>query len=162
MKPGDVLTILISINDKASLGNNTDRSLDSEIDNKFGFTANGGKASNTVGVGSEITSSSKSSANGQGTIDRAEKIQVSVAAVVTERLPNGNLVVSGSQEIRVNFEIRQVYVAGIVRPIDISRDNTISYDKVTEARISYGGRGRLTEVQQPGVGQQIYDAIKPF
>ncbi len=162
MKPGDVLTILISINDKASLGNNTDRSLDSEIDNKFGFTANGGKTSNTVGVGSEITSGSKSSANGQGTIDRTEKIQVSVAAVVTERLPNGNLVVSGSQEIRVNFEIRQVYVAGIVRPIDISRDNTISYDKVTEARISYGGRGRLTEVQQPAVGQQIYDALKPF
>ena len=162
MKAGDVLTILISINDKASLGNNTDRSLDSEVDNKFGFTANGGKASNTVGVGSEITSGSKSSANGQGTIDRSEKIQVSVAAVVTEVLPNGNLVVSGSQEIRVNFEIRQIYVAGIVRPIDISRDNTISYDKVTEARISYGGRGRLTEVQQPAVGQQIYDAIKPF
>lgn len=162
MRPGDVLTILIAINDKASLGNNTDRSLDSTIDNKFGFNANGGRASNTVGVGADLSSSSKSSANGQGTIDRSEKIQASVAAVVTEVLPNGNLVVSGSQEIRVNFEIRQVYVAGIVRPRDISKDNTISYDKVAEARISYGGRGRLTEVQQPGVGQQIYDAVKPF
>lgn len=160
MKPGDVLTILISINDKASLGNNTDRSLDSTIDNKFGVSANGAGAS--MSGSSQITSGSKSSANGQGTIDRSEKIQVSVAAVVTELLPNGNLVVSGSQEIRVNFEIRQVYVAGIVRPRDISKDNTISYDKIAEARISYGGRGRLTEVQQPSVGQQIYDAVKPF
>ena len=156
MKPGDVLTILISINDKASLGNNTDRSLDSTVDNKFGITMQG------VNGNAALTSGSKSSANGQGTIDRSEKIQASVAAVVTEVLPNGNLVVSGSQEIRVNFEIRQVYVAGLVRPRDISKDNTISYDKVAEARISYGGRGRLTEVQQPAVGQQIYDAIKPF
>ena len=160
MRNGDVLTILISINDKASLGNNTDRSLDSEIDNKFSLNATGN--SKTVGGGGQITSGSKSSANGQGTIDRSEKIQVSVAAVVTEVLPNGNLVVSGSQEIRVNFEIRQVYVAGIVRPRDISKDNTISNDKIAEARISYGGRGRLTEVQQPPVGQQVYDAIKPF
>ena len=156
MKAGDVLTIAISINDKATLGNNTDRSLDSEVTNKFdaGFGA--------TSIAGSFDSASKSSANGQGTIDRSEKIQVSVAAVVTEVLPNGNLVVSGSQEVRVNFEIRQVYVAGIVRPRDISKDNTISYEKIAEARISYGGRGRLSEVQQPGWGQQLYDTFKPF
>ena len=156
MKRGDVLTVNISINDKATLGNNTDRSLDSEVQNQFNLGLN--KFSTT----GQFNSASKSSANGQGTIDRSEKIQASVAAVVTEVLPNGNLVVSGSQEVRVNFEIRQVYVAGIVRPRDISRDNTISYEKIAEARISYGGRGRLTEVQQPAWGQQVYDAVKPF
>ena len=156
MKPGDVLTINIAINDKASLGNNTDRSLDSQVTNKF--DAGFGKA----GVTGSFDSASKSSANGQGTIDRSEKIQVSVAAVVTEALPDGNLVVSGSQEVRVNFEIRQLSVAGIVRPRDISKDNTISYEKIAEARISYGGRGRLTEVQQPSWGQQVYDNLKPF
>jgi flagellar L-ring protein precursor FlgH len=77
-------------------------------------------------------------------------------------MPDGNLMVAGSQEVRVNFELRQLSVAGIVRPRDISKDNTISYEKIAEARISYGGRGRLTEVQQPGIGQQIYDALKPF
>ena len=156
MKPGDVLTVNIAINDKASLGNNTDRSSDSEITNTL--SANVAK----LGVNSALNSVSKSSANGQGTIDRSEKIQVSVAAVVTEALPDGNLVVSGSQEVRVNFEIRQLFVAGIVRPRDISKDNTISYEKIAEARISYGGRGRLTEVQQPAWGQQIYDNLKPF
>jgi flagellar L-ring protein precursor FlgH len=87
---------------------------------------------------------------------------MSVAAVVTDILPNGNLVVSGSQEVRVNFELRLLNVAGIIRPRDISRNNTIAYDKVAEARVSYGGRGRVMEVQQPAVLQQIYDRYKPF
>ena len=99
---------------------------------------------------------------GQGTIDRSEQIQVSVAAVVTEVLSNGNLVISGSQEVRVNYELRQLTVAGIVRPSDISHNNTVSYDHIAEARISYGGRGRLSDVQQPAWGQQIYDAVRPF
>ena len=117
---------------------------------------------NATSISGTFNSASKSSANGQGTIDRSEKLQTSVAAVVTEVLPDGNLVVSGSQEVRVNFELRQLSVAGIIRPHDISKDNTIPYEKIAEARISYGGRGRLSEVQQPGWGQQLYDNFKPF
>jgi flagellar L-ring protein precursor FlgH len=82
--------------------------------------------------------------------------------VVTGVLPNGNLLISGSQEIRVNHELRNLEIAGIVRPRDISRDNTISYDKIAEARVSYGGRGRIMEVQQPALGHQVYDLAKPF
>ena len=77
-------------------------------------------------------------------------------------LPNGNLVIKGSQEVRVNFELRQLTIAGIVRPTDVSRDNIVAYDRIAEARISYGGRGRITEAQQPGWGQQVYDIIKPY
>ena len=110
----------------------------------------------------QVTSSALSSTQGQGTIDRSEKIQLAVAAVVTDVLPNGNLIVSGSQEVRVNYELRLLNVAGIVRPQDISKANTISYDKIAEARISYGGRGRIMEVQQPTLLQQIYDRLKPL
>jgi len=85
-----------------------------------------------------------------------------VAAIVNEVLPNGNVVISGSQEVRVNFEVRVLNIAGIVRPRDISPKNTISYDKIAEARVSYGGRGRLMEVQQPAYGQQLYDIVTPF
>ncbi len=106
--------------------------------------------------------SSSSATQGQGNIDRSEQIQVSVAAVVTRVLPNGNLVISGSQEVRVNYELRQLTVAGIVRPSDVSLNNTISYDHIAEARVSYGGRGRESDFQQPSWGQQIYDAVRPF
>ena len=160
-RPGDVLTVNISIDDKATLGNTTDRSLDSEVTNSIDGALTGAAVPLGSFTGSFDTKS-KSSANGVGTIDRSEKIQLSVAAIVTEVLPDGNLVVAGSQEVRVNFELRQLSVAGIVRPRDISKDNTIPYNKIAEARISYGGRGRLTEIQQPSVVHQLYDAVKPF
>jgi len=157
---GDVLTVNISINDKATLGNSSDRSQDAKVrsgfDWSFGLGGFSKKSEGTIGTTSE------SSAKGQGNIDRSEKIQMSVAAVVTEVLGNGNLVISGSQEVRVNFELRLLQLVGVVRPRDIARDNTIAYDKIAEARISYGGRGRITEVQQPGWGHQLVDRLKPF
>ena len=158
-RAGDVLTILISINDKATLDNTSDRSTSSTIGNGFDFNLG---VNGTTKGSVQVDSTSKSAATGQGTVDRSEKIQLSVAAVVSGVMPNGNLVVSGSQEVRVNYELRLLQIAGIVRPRDISKDNTISYEKIAEARISYGGRGRISEVQQPAWGQQLYDAAKPF
>jgi flagellar L-ring protein precursor FlgH len=157
---GDVITVLVSMDDKAKLDNKTDRSRESKT--KFGFdylvnfgsNSHNGKLDNNVG--------STSSTKGDGKIDRTEELKVSVGAMVTRVLANGNLLISGAQEVRVNYEMRVLHVAGIVRPRDISRNNTIPYDKIAEARISYGGRGRLMEVQQPAWGQQIYDQIVPF
>jgi flagellar L-ring protein FlgH len=160
VKIGDVITVQISIDDKATFGNATDRSLQSQVDTGFDFKLNWG--GNTSEFQPQYNSQSTSTTQGQGTIDRSEKIQLAVAAVVTDVLPNGNLIISGSQEVRVNFELRLLNVAGIVRPQDISRENTIAYDKIAEARISYGGRGRIMEVQQPALLQQIYDRVKPF
>jgi len=159
-KIGDVVTVQIAINDSASFGNATDRSLNSEVNTGFNWTLTTGNQMNQFNP--QLTSSALSSTQGQGTIDRSEKIQLAVAAVVTDVLPNGNLIVSGSQEVRVNYELRLLNVAGIVRPLDISKANTISYDKIAEARISYGGRGRIMEVQQPTLLQQIYDRLKPL
>ena len=161
-KIGDIVTVIISINDKAAFGNSTDRSQTAKSGLSLDWSLNTSGASSGSPSKASGDISSNSSTQGQGNIDRTEQIQVSVAAVVTQVLANQNLVISGSQEVRVNYELRQLTVAGIIRPWDISRDNTISYDKVAEARISYGGRGRLTDVQQPSWGQQIYDKAKPF
>lgn len=162
---GDIVTVVISINDKATFGNTTDRSTSAKtaFDWTLGVTP---MTSGSSGSGSPAnvtnTVNSTSNATGTGDINRSEQIQVSVPAVVTQVLPNGNLLIRGSQEVRVNFEVRQVSVAGVVRPADISRANTVAYDRVAEARISYGGRGRISEVQQPAWGQQVYDYVKPF
>jgi len=159
----------IFMDDKAILGNSTDRSRDSKASMKWSFlfdfipglgSGAGGDVSAQGALNNEIKANS--STQGQGSINRSEQIRLSVAAVVTAVLPNGNLLLRGSQEIRVNQELRVLNIAGVARLRDISRDNTIGYEKIAEARISYGGRGRLSEVQQPAWGHQIYDIVTPF
>jgi len=161
---GDVVTVKIAIKDKASLDNKTNRSRNASkslgLFGSYGFD----KTSRTYDWEAELEAEldSKTASKGEGKISRSESIQLRVAAVVSSILPNGNLVISGSQEVRVNHELRVLTVAGVIRPRDIEPDNTISYDKIAEARISYGGRGRLMEVQQPPLGQQVLDMIIPF
>lgn len=157
---GDIVTVNIQIDDKAEFDNASGRSKNSKLNAglDYGFAFKGWSADGTA----DANIRSGSSSDGRGNIDRSEKLRLSVAAVVTEVLPNGNAVLSGSQEVRVNFEVRVLNIAGIVRPGDISKSNTISYDRIAEARVSYGGRGRISEVQQPGWGQQVYDAVAPF
>ena len=100
--------------------------------------------------------------NADGEIKRSEDIDLNVAAIVTDVLPNGNLMIRGSQEVRVNYELRVLTIAGMVRPSDIGAENTIPYERIAEARIAYGGRGRVSEVQQPAYGQQVLDQVLPF
>ncbi|MFN4168876.1 MAG: flagellar basal body L-ring protein FlgH [Pannonibacter phragmitetus] len=157
---GDVITVLIAINDKATLNNNSARGRDGKLGVGGGFSANAGGSGTSADI--SFDTKSGSSSNSRGTIDRKEEIKLQVAAVVTDRLPNGNLVISGSQEVRVNYEMRVLNVGGIVRPRDIGGNNTIDYSKIAEARVSYGGRGRISEIQQPAWGQQVIDNISPF
>jgi flagellar L-ring protein precursor FlgH len=161
---GDIVRVLISMNDKATLGNASGRSQTTKDGVVVDFGYNSGSSSASSNQPAKLLGdlSSSASTQGQGNIDRSEQIQVSVAAVVTRVLPNGNLVISGSQEVRVNYELRQLTVAGIVNPLDISLNNTVAYDRIAEARISYGGRGRQSDFQQPAWGQQVYDAVRPF
>jgi len=161
---GDILTVKVNITDKASLNNDTARSRtnkeDSEIENFFGKSKI--PIMNT-GVPTKIfTADSTASSEGKGSIDRKEQVTTNVAGVVTQVLPNGNLVIEGKQEIRINYEVRELIVAGIVRPEDIESDNTIDSTKIAQARIAYGGRGQIMDVQQPRYGQQVLDVVLPF
>lgn len=162
---GDILTVTVNFTDKANIANETQRSRankeDSGITDFAGSKLLGGSAASVL-PGRILTTDSTSSSDGKGSVQRQENLQTSVAAVVTQTLPNGNLVVEGKQEIRVNFEIRELIVAGIVRPEDIQSDNTIDSSKIAQARIAYGGRGQISDVQQPRYGQQVLDVLLPF
>jgi flagellar L-ring protein FlgH len=162
---GDLLTVTVNITDQANFANETQRSRQSTEDS--GITAFFGSSllGSTVAAlvpGRFLTADSNSSYDGKGAIARQETLQTSIAAVVTQLLPNGNLVVEGKQEIRVNFEKRELIVAGIVRPEDIQSDNIIDSSKIAQARIAYGGHGQITDVQQPRYGSQVMDVLLPF
>ena len=162
---GDLLTVSVNITDKATFDNETKRSRtnkeDSGVTDFAGSKLLTGNAA-LVMPGKILTADSTANSEGKGSVNRAEALQTNVAAVVTQILPNGNLVVEGRQEVRVNFEVRELIVAGIVRPEDIQSDNTIDSTKIAQARIAYGGRGQITDVQQPRYGQQVLDVLLPF
>lgn len=166
-KRGDIVTVVIDIDDRAQLDNTTERSRtngeEASLPAFGGFEQllvdllpDGANADQLVDL------SSDSSSRGDGSVDRRETVALTVAAIVTDVLPNGNLVIAGKQEVRVNFEVRELTVTGVIRPEDINNSNRINHDQIAEARISYGGRGQITDVQQARYGQQIYDILFPF
>src|SRR5215469_5312648 len=162
---GDLLTVTVNITDQANFANETQRNLtgseNSAITDFLGAKALSPQAQKFL-PGSLLTANGSSQYDGKGTIQRQESLTTNIAAVVTQVLPNGNLVVEGKQEIRVNAEMRELIVAGIVRPEDIQSDNTIDSTKIAQGRISYGGRGQITDIQQPRYGQQVMDVLLPF
>ena len=162
---GDLLTVTVNITDQANFANETQRSRtqteDSGITAFLGSSLLGAKAASVL-PGRFLTADSNTSTDGKGSIVRQETLQTNIAAVVTQLLPNGNLVVEGKQELRVNFEKRELIVAGIVRPEDIQSDNTIDSSKIAQARIAYGGHGQITDIQQPRYGTQVMDVLLPF
>jgi len=178
---GDILTVNVSMQDSASLQNNTTTSRNNSetagLPNFLGLEAGIVGGSIVTGAGAAtglnrifngvdpenlVNATGTSQVQGKGQVDRKESISLKVAGLVTQVLPNGNLVVMGKQEIRVNNEVRELVVQGIVRPEDITAANTVNHSQMAEARIAYGGRGQLSDVQQARYGQQIYDILFPF
>ncbi len=164
---GDIITVVVAIEDEAQLDNRTrqDRtaSEDFGIGNFFGLENLFGSVLPEPVTNATLLDVDATTANdGRGRIDREETVNLRIAAVVTQRLPNGNLVLFGRQEIRVNFEIREVVVGGIIRPQDIASANTVNYDQMAEARIAYGGRGQLNDLQQMRYGAEVLQILMPF
>lgn len=176
---GDILTVIVEITDKAEIENATKRNRDNEenvgipklggyelsklLESLLPRAASGqGVNLGDVDLSNFVKATSDSKSKGGGGIDREEKITTKIAAVVTQVLPNGNMVIEGRQEVRVNFEMRELIVAGVARPEDITSRNTIPISKIAEARVSYGGKGQITDVQQPRYGQQFLDILLPF
>ncbi|MEQ1789679.1 MAG: flagellar basal body L-ring protein FlgH [Rickettsiales bacterium] len=164
---GDILRVNVKIEDKAEVDNATERKRDTTdslaapalfgIQNKIaGFLPGKADPSKLISVTGGTNS------KGNGSVKRKETIETQIAALITQVLPNGNFVIDGKQEVRINFEIREVSVKGVVRPEDIKSDNTIDSTQIAESRITYGGRGQLTDMQQPRWGNQVVEILSPF
>jgi flagellar L-ring protein precursor FlgH len=164
---GDIVTVVVNIIDSAVVKNNTTAtragSQALSLPDLFGLQT---VISRALPKGTDLTklvsTDTTGSAVGTGNIARGETIQLRVAGVITQVMPNGNLAVTGKQEVRINSELRELMISGIIRPQDIVSDNTVQHDRMAEARISYGGRGQLTDVQTPRYGQQVLDLVSPF
>lgn len=172
-KVGDILTIKVNINDNATLANDTDRNRENSeslsATNILNYQQYFQKLLPHGAQGKRVDPSnliggyaSNPKHKGHGKTARTDALNTLIAATVNQMLPNGNFVVSGRQEMRVNNELREVLITGIIRPEDITADNTITYEKIAEARISYGGRGQLSDMQQPPWGQQILNTLSPL
>ncbi|MGF1500248.1 MAG: flagellar basal body L-ring protein FlgH [Paracoccaceae bacterium] len=164
---GDILTVVVEIDDQGEISNSTTRTRTGSDDVTVNALLGLPTIADTVlpGINSispAISTDSNSSYAGNGGVEREEDITFRIAATVEKVLSNGHLVIRGSQEVRINAELRDLQLAGIVRPEDISRQNVITADKIADARIIYGGRGQLSSLQQPRFGQQIVDTISPF
>lgn len=164
---GDIVTVVIEIDDEAKISNSTTRGRTGEdsvsIGALYGLTTQALKLLPFMeSLDPAVTTNGSTSSTGDGAVTRNEEVTLRLAATVEAVLPNGHLVIRGSQEVRINFELRDLQVSGIVRPEDISRQNVITYDKIADARIVYGGRGQITDLQQPRYGQQIVDLLSPF
>lgn len=168
---GDILTVVIEIDDEAQLENASRRSRSSgnEVGKGtfLGYETKLDKVlpgidAEDLPTGSLVDLSSNSSSRGAGSIKRNERIRLRVAAMVLRELPGGNLVIAGRQEVRVNNELRELRIAGIIRRVDVDMTNSIPYDRIAEARISYGGKGQLSRVQQPRYGEDALDVVLPY
>jgi len=164
---GDILTVVIEIDDSAEISNTSGRTRAGSdtmgMPSLFGIPERLNEhLPEGASMADAVNTASASSYRGNGSVSRNEQLELRIAATIVEQLPNGVLRIEGQQEVRVNFELRELIVSGYVRPVDISRQNEITYDKIAGARISYGGRGQITDVQQPRYGQQITDVLLPF
>ncbi len=164
---GDILTVVIEVDEKAQINNETERSRSgSESMSIPQFAGVPQRLNQRLPEGATtdplVELSSNSASSGDGSVKRSEKLTLRVAATVVDVLPNGVLAIEGSQELRVNYELRELLVSGYARSEDISRQNEITFDKIASARVSYGGRGQITDMQQPRIGQQVLDAVLPF
>lgn len=164
---GDILTVVIEIDDSAEISNSTGRSRTGAetmgMPSLFGIPQRlDAQLPEGASMAEAVKTNGASNYKGTGNVSRNEKLTLRVAATVVEELANGVLRIEGQQEVRVNFELRELIISGYVRPIDISRQNEITYDKIAGAHISYGGRGQITDVQQPRYGQQVADVLLPF
>lgn len=164
---GDILTVVIRLDEKAELKNESKRersnSDDANLTNFLGYeTQLINWLPDAVDPTTLVKMGSTTSNEGKGKVDRSEKINLRVAATVTQILPNGNMVLAGRQQMVVNYDLRELQVSGVIRPEDISSENTVNYDQIAEARIAYGGRGHIQDIQQARYGSQVFDILMPF
>jgi len=163
---GDIITVVVAENAAAKTEAKTDTSREhTQQSGLLDFLNLEGKLRERgipLGDTNLVNTSSNREFKGDGKTDRKDSLTASIAAVVMQVLPNGLLVIQGQREVVVNYEKQMLTIQGIIRPEDVTSQNTISSAKIAEARIAYAGRGTVDEAQTPQYGVRWIDKIIPF
>ncbi len=164
---GDILLVKIveTSSGKKSANTKTSRasSLTGGISSFFGFeqsllTKGGEHTPSRTSMDADLSSGFE----GKAETSRDSVVSATISAKVMEVTMDGNLIIQGYREVRVNNETQHIILSGIVRPTDISQDNSILSSSIADARIEYNGTGTLADRQQPGWLANAIDVIWPF
>ncbi|HIJ80670.1 MAG TPA: flagellar basal body L-ring protein FlgH [Desulfuromonadales bacterium] len=163
---GDIVTIVITETASASKAAKTDTSrgttLNAGIPNFMGLEKVGLLKNNIGDLSKLINASVDSTYKGSGSTSRQENLNATIAARVIDVFPNGNMFIEGRRNIRVNNEDQEIILEGTVRSRDITANNTVASTNIADARISYSGRGIVSDRQGPGWLMNVVDKVWPF
>ncbi len=163
---GDIVTIRIvessSASNKASTDTDRASSLDVGLSSFFKLEDEFPSTQAFFNPFSPAQASYESEFEGTGSTVRSGALEAYISARIVQILPNGNFVIEGNREVRVNNENQIITLTGVVRPRDISGENVVQSTYIADARISYSGSGIVNDQQRPGWLVRILDNIWPF
>lgn len=163
---GDIITIVVnetsSAKNDASTNTSRSTSTEAKISALLGLDASILKRNANMGGEIAAGGTSTSTMKGSGDTNRGNTLKMNIAGRVVKVLENGNLLIEGRKQVTINDEDQYIVITGVIRPQDVTPDNTVDSKNIADARIIYTGAGVVTDKQRPGWGTRILDWIWPF
>ncbi|WP_233572662.1 flagellar basal body L-ring protein FlgH [Fretibacterium sp. OH1220_COT-178] len=148
---GDIVTVLVN--------ERTDAKDEATMDVKKSSNSSVSDGTGILNFIRRLTLTSDNSSKGDGSVERKHHARATVACLVTDVLPNGNLVIEGTRDVRTSEETLQFQLVGVIRPQDVNSNNQIRSELIANAELAVKGKGVISRTQKPGIITQILQAV---